>query len=196
MLFMRKIDYKGFTLTEMLLVSAMLAVISLAVYATFDNGVKIWKKANAGIPEEDLCIFFERFTSDLRNGFVFEDIGFSGSETAVEFASLVKNTGSSALTIGRVAYFYEPASGLLIRRESDFSDIYEGKEGVSVPQLKNVKNLRFSYYFCNPQMKDYSWHDECRDWERCLSVRIDLELESGKGRIKFTRTVALPVTHG
>ena len=59
----RNKNNKGFTLIEVCLVSAMVAIISLAIYTTFANGIKIWQKAHTEILEEDVSIFFERFTS-------------------------------------------------------------------------------------------------------------------------------------
>ena len=55
--FMKKKHNNAFTLVELLIVTAMLAVISLAIYSTFSSGLKIWQRVSKPIPEEDLGIF-------------------------------------------------------------------------------------------------------------------------------------------
>ena len=59
MLFIRK-NRSGFTLIELLIVAAMLGVVSLAIYSTFNNGLKLWQKVNKPVAGEDADIFFEQ----------------------------------------------------------------------------------------------------------------------------------------
>jgi len=47
---------RGFTLTEVLLVSAMLALISLAVFNAFSNGFKLWARGERVMAEGDTAL--------------------------------------------------------------------------------------------------------------------------------------------
>ena len=106
---------QGFTLIEMLVVTVMLSVISLAIYATFNNGIKIWQKINKPIPQEDLYIFLDRFVSDVKNTFKFTGLNFLGKVDRLEFPALVDSPRLNKKTVGQVVYFYNSTSGALNR---------------------------------------------------------------------------------
>ena len=184
----------GFTLIELLIASAILCIISLAIYATFNNGIKIWQKINRDIPEENLDIFFERFSSDLRNTFRFTDIDFSGEEYRVGFPTLINSPRLNKRSVGQVVYFYDPATEVVNREERDFSQVYSGESGVVKQSLKNVESLKFQYYFYHSEEKEYTWQDEWLEEARPLAVRIELEFDNGTQVVKFTKTVGIPVT--
>ena len=157
---MKKNREVGFTLLELLVTSVMVCVISLAIYTTFTNGIKIWQRINTHIPEEDLGIFFERFSSDLRNNLRFRDSAFSGSDGRLEFSSLVDSPRLNKRTIGEIVYSYDAVGGTLIREEKDFSHIYTGERGRISQLLKNIGSLNFQYYFYNEEEKEYYWVKE------------------------------------
>jgi len=58
--------HRGFTLTEVLLVSAMFAVISLAVFNAFSNGFKLWARGQHVMVEGYTAIFLDKISEDLR----------------------------------------------------------------------------------------------------------------------------------
>jgi len=189
-----RISKLGFTFIEMLIVTVTLSVISLAIYATFNNGIKIWQKINKQIPEEDLTIFFDRFSSDLKNSFKFTGLTFSGKEDELEFATILNSPALHKRTVGKVVYFYDPYEKILNREEKDFSQIYENKKGSIQQSIRDVKSLRFRYYFYDAERKEYLWQDEWESEELPLAVRIQLELEYGTENNKFVKTVNIPTS--
>lgn len=174
--------------------SAILCVISLAIYATFNNGIKIWQKINRDIPEENLDIFFERFASDLRNAFRFKGIAFVGGEHRVDFPTMVNSPRMRIRSAGKVAYFYEPLTGIVRREEKDFSQIYTREEGLAKDSLRGVKSLRFQYYFYDSEEKEYAWQEEWVGETMPLAVRIELEFDNGVEIIKYSKSVGIPVS--
>lgn len=183
----------GFTFIEMIIVVSMVGVISLAVYAMLNNGLKIWQKVNQALPQEDLAIFFDHFATDLKNTCLFKEIKFIGNKERVEFPLLVNSLQLEKKTIGKVAYIYEEHQGLLLRRESDYSQVYLDRDTSSQPVIKNIKSLKFQYYFLDTEHNEYSWQDEWRAEGLPLAVRIELELENGTEINKYTKTVSIPV---
>ena len=137
----------GFTLIELLIVTAILSVISLAVYATFNNGLKIWQKVNTPSADQDIVIFFDKFTGDLRNCLKFKGISFAGDSSSLEIPTLVNSANLGKKTIGRVAYVYDQQAKALSRKQNDYSQLYGREEGVSQGVLKNLSSLKFEYYF-------------------------------------------------
>lgn len=194
MRYTKRKNKNGFTLIELLIVTALLAVISLAIYATFNSGVKIWQRVNKQIPEEDLDIFLEKFTLDLRNSFKFNGFNFLGEEKRFEFPTLVNSPWMNKKTVGKVSYLYDSESSIIKRNLLDFSQIYNGEEGTTQELLKNVKSLKFRYYLYDKEKKEYLWQDEWLKEDLPLAVRIELEFGNGTEIRKFTKTVNIPVS--
>lgn len=182
----------GFTLIEMLIVTGILAVISLAIYANFNNGMRIRQKVNKRLPEEGLNIFFAKFAFDLRNSFRFSGIDFSGTKNNLEFAALINSLRLQKKTVGKLIYVYDSQTRILDRKQSDFACVYGGESGTVRQQLGNVRSLRFQYYFYDEQKKEYLWQDEWLKEGLPLAVRIELELDDGTEIKKFIKTAGIP----
>jgi len=187
---------RGFTLIEMLMVTGILSVVALAMYATLSNGIKIYQKVNRELPEEDLNIFFAKFTLDIKNTFKFTGINFSGAIEKVEFPTLVNSLRFAKRTVGKLIYAYEPATGILNRYQVDFSGAYSGESNARPRQsLRNVRALKFQYYIYDEQNKVYLWQDEYgRNEGLPLAVRVELEFDDGREIKRFTKTVSLPAS--
>jgi prepilin-type N-terminal cleavage/methylation domain-containing protein len=190
--YMKKKYYKGFTLVELLIVTALISVISLAIYTTFSNGVKIWQRMDREVLEEDLDIFFERFTSDVRNAFGFTGIAFSGKEDSLEFPTLVNSLSLGINTVGQVMYSYDHTAGRLKRKERDFSQVYSDGKGMITEQLKDIKSLEFQYYRYDEEEKEYLWGNEWSKEKVPLAVRLKLEFNGSGQGVEFTKTIFIP----
>lgn len=183
----------GFTLIEMLMVTSMLFVISLAIYATFNNGIKIWQRINVKVPEENLNIFLDKFSRDLRNSFIFAGLNFSGQEEKLEFASLVSSLHLNKRTVGKVIYSYDSGEKTFSRQQKDYAQIYSEESDENIQSLENIKSLNFQYYIYDKEKKEYFWQDGSLD-NMPLAVRVVLELDNGTRIIKFIKTVSIPVS--
>lgn len=195
MRYMKKNSNKecAFTLIEILLVSAMLTVVGLAIYATFNNGVKIWQRVNKEMPQEDLGIFFEKFRADLRNSLAFKDIGFLGTVHGIEFPTLIDSRRLDKRTVGKVIYSYDPVSGIVEREEKDFSHIYSGHEGIVTQSLKGISFFEFQYYSYDKEEKEYVWQGEWEKENLPLAVRIGLKFDKVFQDDNFTKTISVPL---
>lgn len=181
----------GFTLVEMLIVSVIISVISLAVYTTFSNGIKIWQKVNTNIQQGDVNIFFEKFSSDLRNTLIFRDIDFLGSAYQTEFPTMVNSTRLNNRTVGQVIYAYNSLSKTLTREERDYSHLYRDDEGLVRPLLENVRFMEFQYYFYDEEKEEYFWQYECASIP--LAVKIELQFGENDQITRFIKTIGVPV---
>lgn len=185
---------RSFTLIELVIVTAMLSVISLALYSTFSNGIKIWQKVNQNIPTEDVDIFFEKFTSDLRNSLKMTGISFVGEEDKVEFATLVNSQKLQKTTVGEIKYRFNYGKGEIVRQKMDYSDIYNGEGGLGETLLQNVKSVKFQYYIYDTEKQRYLWQDEWVKQGLPLAVRVEVELKNDGQTSKFIKTVNIPVS--
>lgn len=182
----------GFTFAEMLIVTVMMAVISLAIYAALSNGVRIWQRVNQNNPNEDLIIFLDKFSRDLRNSFKFTGISFIGEEDQLEFTTLVNSTNLKIKTVGKVSYRYSTTSETLIRQQKDFSQAYLGSN-TPTQKLDGVVSLQFKYYLFDTEIGEYYFTERWSKTQSPLAVRIELEFNDGTKNRKITKTVSLPV---
>lgn len=185
----------GFTLIEILIVVSIVAIVSLAIYSTFGNGIKIWQRLNEEVAEEDVNIFLDKFAADLRNSFKFTGIDFSGGKQKLEFATLIDSARLHTRSVGKAVYFYDDRAQALNIAETDFSEVYEEKEGLTKKSLKNIKALNFLYYLYDEEKKEYVWRDEYSQEGLPSAVKVELEIKDGTQEKKFVRVVGLACGH-
>ena len=191
----------GLTLIEILLVTAMLSVVSLALYATFDSGLKIWQRLTRNAPDQEVNIFLARLADDLRSSFGFSGIQFSGSPDEVSFATFViaeNPDNQKVLTVGQVGYLLDDKTDTLNRWQADYSMVAQEKRPFLRPMLTNVRCVKFEYYYFHPQMKVYAWAD---DWEEAedpeerkipQAVRIEIGFDQSVETKNVTKTISIP----
>ncbi len=181
------------TLIELLIVSAILSVVSLAIYGFLNSGLKIWQRINLALPEEDWDIFLNKFTRDLRNTVKFSKIGFLGKTDRLTFATIVNSQRLEKKTIGQVTYEYDPMAKTLSRMELDFSELSSGAGERPVQPIGSLGSFKFQYYIYDKDFQQYTWLDECPKGIIPLAVRINLEISHGKETRELVRTVSIPV---
>lgn len=182
----------GFTLIELLIVSVLLGVVSLAIFGVFNSGIKIWQRMNSALTNEEINIFLSKFTRDISNGLKFSAINFAGDDEELRFATLLYSPRLEKRTVGQVSYAYRP--GMLVRKERDFSQVYNEQEGSPGPILKNLDSCKFTYYAYDKEAKGYCWKEEWQKEQLPLAVRIELGYKNELGTHSIVRTVNIPVS--
>lgn len=190
----KKINKNGFTLIELIIVSVTMVVVSMAIYTTLSTGLKIWRKASFEIVEENADVFFEKFTADLRNAVMYNNITFAGSADGFELPTLVMSRNLNSRAVGKVIYSYDKDGKSVRRCAQDFSDIFNGG-GPGSEALQNVSSARFQYYTYNAQTKEYLWQDEIADQRMPLAIRIELEIGNNDKVVRLVKTVNIPISN-
>ena len=185
----------GLSFIEIVMVTAILSLVSLAVYSILNNGVKIWQRVNKPVPEEDLNIFLGRFTQDLKNALKFTGIDFIGTEYYFEVPSLVRSDSLKCDTVGKVIYYYDKGDKILKRQRQDLPQIYSRQDAFLTHQLGGVESLRFQYYSFDEKKNAFLWQDE---WEvkdeLPLSVKVELQFNNGTQTKEFAQSADIPVS--
>ncbi|UCC94428.1 MAG: prepilin-type N-terminal cleavage/methylation domain-containing protein [Candidatus Omnitrophota bacterium] len=188
---------RGFTLIEILISTSLLVIVGLAIYSTFNSGIKIWQKVRKSYEGEDVNILFEKFTTDLKNSFHYKGVKFIGSKHNVIFPTLV--TAPSAASglrkgVGQVSYRFDEDGGSIIQEKRNLSAIYKEKEGIIREILRDVKLLEFTYYMHDPLSDEYFWVEEWTEEETFpLAVSMKLEIIYDAKTYQFTKKVNIPV---
>ena len=186
---------RGLTLIEILIVVSLMAMISLALYNAFNNGLKIWKLSQRLVVEEDIAIFFDKISQDLRNAYLHSKITFDGTEQRFAFPTIVRVIAPANPTLyqdqlGRVEYFYDAAERKLYRKQATYGQALG--ETFEDPQLiaKSIDQVRFRYIYLTQQEPKYS--------EQVLetipsAVDVEVEFSDTKNRHLLHKLILIPI---
>jgi len=195
---------QGFTLIELVLVTSMLAVIGLTLYGTFTNGINIWKTVTQESTTEDISLFFEKISHDLRNSFKMTGVRFKGGKHEVSFPARIKYKGDDGLvdSIGRVTYSYDRRKKALKKEEMNYNQIFKKKPGLDRVLTEAASSLNFKYFVYDSEKKDYSWVTSWQESDETfgrqieeslpLIVRVEVGIPGERGEQKFVKNIALP----
>ena len=189
---------RGFTLVEVLLVISLVAIVALALYATFSSGVRVMSLVDQAAEEEDLNIFFEKFSRDLQNTFHYATIPFLGQGDRLSFATSIQTDMrlGGGRGVGRVTYAYDPSERAILRTQEDINQIFEEQTGQAQKVFFPLSSFRLEYYRYDAVKNSYEWKEEWEETEEKiipLAVKVLLRLQEEKGEKDVTRTVAIPV---
>jgi prepilin-type N-terminal cleavage/methylation domain-containing protein len=189
---------RGFTFIEIMMVTALFATLSLAIFTCLSNGIKLWERGRQLMSEEDVAIFFDRFSSDLRNTFNYSRISFTGDEYTLAFPTVVWTPADRVSVrapeglvdqIGKVRYAYDPEHGTVVRRQSNYSQALADEGGVDEIVVPAVKALRFYYFYTASRDPNMSVDEGAAI---PAGVEVELVVPSGKGEKVFKRYIAVP----
>lgn len=191
----------GFTLVEMLLAVGLMGVVGISLLATLNNGTFLWEKITHELAAENVDMFFDKISSDLRNSFLLEQVPFEGKADEVG-CPVVFSPAETSQGIGRAVYSFDRYQKTLSREQFDFSGIRQGRPVSQRILVRNVKNALFSYYYYDPESEDYGWvsswpdegvsYDEDKKAVLPVAVRIEIGVEEHGVLRNFTRTVSIP----
>lgn len=204
---MKKVSHKkGFTLIELMLVTAILAVVGMVLYGTFASGVNIWRRVSQPSVTEDISLFFKNISYDLRNSFKMTGIKFRGGERQISFPTRIRYHDTDGIedSIGKVTYSFDRRKGRLYKKQANYSEIYRKKPGRKRMLVEGISSLRFQYFIYDPKEKKYSWgaHWQERDdpfgeeiednLPLVVKIEIGIPKKEGQFEQKFVKTVLIP----
>ena len=189
---------RGFTFIEIMLVTAIFATLSVAIFTCLSNGIKLWERGRQLMSEEDAAIFFDRFSSDLRNTFTYSKLAFIGGEYALEFPSVVWTPADRVSVrayeervdqMGKVRYEYDPEHGTVMRRQANYSQALQEQWGMDEVVVPEVKSLRFHYFYTVSKDPHMSVEEGA---DIPAGVEVELIIPSGKEEKVFRRYITVP----
>ena len=193
---------QGFTLTEILLVSAMFAVISLAVFNAFSNGFKLWARGQHVMVEGDMSIFLDRISEDLRQTVIISGIPFKGNSTQISFPAIIRapldiNSSRRAeeigTQIGAVRYTFEPGEKKITRSQAVYGQALKAQWSTPVEVASMIEDVSMRYYFkADRGLSVKSQTDEGIP----LGVMIDIQFLVNNQVIHMRRFLIVPVGGG
>ena len=153
--FLKNRNLCGFTLVEILLTVTLFSMCSLAIYKVFSSGIKLWARAQHFAIEEDLSIFLDKFSEDLRNSFYYTGIHFNGTESRLSIPTFVLTPADERslqvseeliTQIGAVKYYLDFETHTIHRAQANYAQALDGHYPDDRILVSSVNSLRFVYY--------------------------------------------------
>jgi hypothetical protein len=146
---------KAFTLVEILLVTSLIGLVSIAVLKSFNNGLKLWAKAQRINREAEAAIFLDKMSEDLRSMVFISSIAFKGSSQKISFPAIVITKADAKSSraqegvvdqIGAVQYRYDAELHKIFRRQANYAEAVKGKwvqDEIAI--VSGIEDLSFHY---------------------------------------------------
>ena len=190
---------KGMTLMEILIVMSLLALVSLAIYHSLSNGIRVWERNRELVVEEDVVIFFDKLTQDLRNTYFYSKINFKGDEFRFSFPTIVYTPADKRSNIpegefieqmGRVEYYYDFNDNTLYRRQANYSQALNERFGRPRALVTSVDRIKFRYHYITDEEEIYT--PEILD-VLPSGVEVEVEFSDNQGQKMMRKFVDIPI---
>ncbi len=191
----------GLTLIEVLITVSLISLLSLVLYTSLVNGMKVWKKSQELVAEEDIVIFFDKIGADLRNVVSYEGLSCLGTETSFAFPALVSvladpNSGfrqdEYVDQIGTVKYFFDKETGSLYREVANYSLALKGDFLSKRKIAGNITDFRLQYFSIEKNKEVKS-----KEIEEIIpyAVKIEVQFTDGKQPKVLNKYISIPLGH-
>ncbi|MBF0122847.1 MAG: prepilin-type N-terminal cleavage/methylation domain-containing protein [Candidatus Omnitrophica bacterium] len=190
---------RAFTFIEILLVTSLIAILSLSIFTCFSNGLKLWDRSRREILTEDISIFFDRFASDLRNTFIFSTIPLDGGENSFVFPTVVltkadeygsRRNEEFVDQLGRVRYAFDFEKGAIMRQQANYSQSTRNDWADAKTMAVGIKELKFKYYYSG--IKEYQLHAD-NSVVLPSAVEVAVRFMQGGEEKTMSRFVSIPL---
>jgi len=192
----------AFTLFELLLVVSLLSITGLAIYNAISNGLRVWEYSQRFSAEEDVAIFFERLTEDLRNTYSYSLIPFDGKPDKLVIPTVIRapiDTGKKkdrgntdmAEQMGAAQYFLQSGKKTIFRRQGVYGQALKQKFSEGRALAAPVARLQFSYIFYD---KGKQKIEKTSKGKIPASVMVDVEFVEVTGQPRrIKRIIHIPI---
>jgi len=186
-LFKAQTNMRGLSLIELLITVVIVSFLSLAVFSTFAQGLKLWKRALSATPDIDSDFIFEKIALDLRNAYQSQMGSFVGEKDSLQFFAYGPVSYSAAngedgiQPIRKIHYKFDQEAKKLVKNEEMMQALLAPKrEAADLAYrelLRGVKECRFDYYYPGEKTGTYLWKSFWRG--DCLpkAIRISLKYD-------------------
>lgn len=169
----------GFTLVELLVTSALLALMAGAVVATLAGALKVWQRAeDRGTNDQWVQVAFHQVRQDLQNVRRFKPIPFEGDYESFSFPTVITRSTAPETEVealGERGYFFDWNRRNLCRSEHPYQGLRRVRLTDSCsPVLTGLDRLRFSYYGFDPHTNTYDWSATWSSPEPPVAVKMEI----------------------
>jgi len=182
----------GFTLIELIVVTAILGVVIGVIGACLAGGIRVWDSARTfNTLERDALIGLAMMEKDLMNELPIHAIAFEGAPDSVKLPALLRT--AEGMAVGSVEYSFDEHDRTLVRRERSC----EGADLRTERLMENLKNIALTY-FSLQKGDDKNAKVTWKEMDAPVTnfpgkVVVALLLSDADRKFEITRTVILAV---
>ena len=189
---------RGLTLVEILLVAVLVSAVGVAIFQTFNSGLKLWDRGNRLTYETDVFIWLDKMGEDLTSALPMSNLSFKGSEMKLAFPALVIAAADArssraheelADQIGAVEYSFEPTEGKIFRRQANYGQALKKQWGEAQEVAQGIAEARFRYYVLG-QGDTFKSNVEGR---LPAGVAVEFRLKDSPADVWLKRSFPIPV---
>ncbi len=147
---------KGFTLIEVLVTVSLISLLSFMLYSSLVNGLKIWKKSQQLVVEEDVAIFFDKISRGLQNTFNHSELKFRGNAQMISFPSLLNmltdkksslGEGKYVQQMGQVKYYFDKETGAIFEQKANYGQALNNVFSNPRKIVGGITSFQILYYY-------------------------------------------------
>lgn len=177
-----RIPDQGFTLVEILIALAILAMIVVSTFTIFKSSSNSWQKGEARSERyQNARTAIGRMSTEISQAVISENGSdrFIGNKEDMSFISFVSTAGG-VFELTEVKYWLDPEQMLLMRNEDTEPDYDFATQDYSDVLADNISGLEFFYY----DGKDWSdkWDSDADAAGLPKAVKIRMKTEDKQGR--------------
>lgn len=179
----KKNHLKGFTLVEILISLAILAMIVVSTFTIFRSSTKSWQK---GVTRSERYhnarIAMGKMSAEISQAVLGEDSRsrFSGEKKEIRFLSFI-SSAAEIFELAEIEYWLDEDGKVLMRNEDVNPDYDFLTQDESDILASNVSELEFSYHD-GSDWKD-TWDSDLNEENKLpKAVKVKIKIEDKKGR--------------
>ncbi len=184
------------TFIEIMIVVSLISIISVALYHGLSNGLRVWEQSKRLIVEEDIALFFEKISQDLRNSLSYSKINFESDFYSFSFPTVVRTLVTTSKQdelveqIGKVQYAFDPSSKNLVRKQADYGQALSGDYDPPQVLVAHIDSIKFGFIYLTDKEQVYS--------EKILetipsAVEVEVKFTENKQKRSFKRVIEVPI---
>lgn len=191
---LRRSSRRGFTLVEILLVSALMGLIVLSVARAFSNGLGLWQRADQMNRMSTIGYVFEEMAQDLRHGLNLDTLLLVGDAHHMIIPSIVivpmDSQSSRAAEVvgempGSVEYQFDPQTKNLIRYKRNYGEAIRQEEIKGEVILSQVEDVILTYQYLGEKGIEVKSSLE-NGWP--FAVNIEIKIKDGQDERLLSRS--------
>jgi len=191
----------AFTLLELLVAIAIMALIILVVLSTLRGGMRLYERLKIGSNQQlEVMLAMEAMEKGIRNACPCALIGFNGNECNFSFPSLLTipgQTNTQEVALCQVVYDYNSTLHSLTEKTICVHPAFNvagANRGNVLVKLARLDELKFSYGYWNATAQSCEWKNSWLAKEGIpLGVKVTISMRNGSSSL--ARIVWIPVAY-
>ncbi len=188
---------KGFTLVEVLVVTAILSVTLVVLYSGFQIGMAAYKRTEENLNKNrEGEIFVFQLSQELTQSFPYLKSSFHGREDSIVFPTELKRASDKGFLTGLYAVEYRVEGGTLVRSERKLrKDKLREEPAVRETIFEGLSVCRFEYLMLEGG-RELEWR---KDWLNQPYVGLPRAVRltiGGASSGDETKTYEILIPHG